>query len=97
MPKTKPARRPIAYVKLPSTIANTSVSNRKEAFNVKGHSYCMRDKTATQSPTKAKLREKIKNLQQKLRRQNLKISTLTGLITNMRNWKLLEKAPADLL
>ena len=97
MPKTKPARRQIAYVKLPSNVANTSVSNRNEAFNVKEHSYCMKDKTATQSPTKAKLRKKIKNLQQKLRRQNLKISSLTGLIKNMRNRKLLEKAPADLL
>ena len=97
MPKTKPARRQIAYVKLPSNVANTSVSTRKEAFNVKEHSYCMKDKTATQSPTKAKLRNKIKNLQQKLRRQNLKISSLTGLIKNMRNRKLLEKAPADLL
>ena len=97
LPKTKPARSPIAYVKLPSNVANTSVSNRKEACNVKEHSYCMKDKTATRSPTKAKLRKKIKNLQQKLRRQNLKISSLTGLIKNMRNRKLLEKAPAELL
>ena len=57
----------------------------------------MKDKTATQSPTKATLRKKIKNLQQKRRRQNLKISSLTGLIKNMRNRKLLENAPADLL
>ena len=97
MPKTKPARRPSAYVKLPSNVANTSVSNRKEAFNVKDHSYFMKYKTATQSPTKAKLRKKSKYRQQKRRRQNLKISSLTGLITNMRNRKLLENAPADLL
>ena len=90
MPITKPARRQIAYMKLPSNVANTSVSNRKETFNVKEHSYCMKDKTATQSPTKAKLRKKIKNLQQKLRRQNLKISSLIGLIKNMRNRKLLQ-------
>ena len=29
MPKTTPARMPIAYVKLPSNVANTSVSKRK--------------------------------------------------------------------
>ena len=95
MPKTKPARRTIVYAKLPSNVANTSVSKRKEGFNVKKHPYCMGDKTATQSPTKAKLMKKNKNLQQKLRRRNLKLFSLTGLIKDMRNRKLLKKAPAN--
>ena len=97
MPKTKKARRPIAYAKLSSNVANTALSKRKEAFNVKKHSYCVKDRTATQSPTKAKLRKRLKNFQQKLRRRNLKTSSLTGLIKDMRNRKLLEKVPADQL
>ena len=96
LPKAKSARRPIAYVKPPNVAANT-VLKRNETFNIKEHSYCKKAKTATKSPTKAKLRKKIKTLQQKLRRRNLKICSLTGLIKDMRNRKLLEKAPAELL
>ena len=96
LPRAKSARWPIAYAKPPNVAANT-VSKRNETFNIKEHSYCKKAKTATKSPTKAKLRKKIKTLQQKLRRRNLKICSLTGLIKDMRNRKLLEKAPAELL
>ena len=97
MPKEKPSRRPIVYVKPPSNEASSSASKENESFSLKEHSYYKKAKTTKQSPTKARLRKKIKNLQQRLRRQNKKISSLTDLIKDMRNKKLLGKAPADLL
>ena len=49
------------------------------------------------SPRKKQLKQKIKILQQKLRRKNKKIKTLNDLITSMKEKNLLNSSPAELL
>eukprot|EP00795_Rhopilema_esculentum_P017191 gene17191-8732_t len=54
-------------------------------------------KSDPNSPTKMRLRKKIKILQQKLRRRNQKIKTMGDLIDTMKNKELLSQSSADLL
>ena len=54
-------------------------------------------KSDPNSPTKMRLRKKIKMLQQKLRRRNQKIKTMGDLIDTMKNKELLSQSSADLL
>jgi len=49
------------------------------------------------TPTKLKLKRKIKDLQQKIRRQTKKISSLKDIIDNLKRNQLLKEAPAQLL
>ena len=49
------------------------------------------------TPTKLKLKRKIKVLQQKSRRQTKKISSLKDIIDNLKRNQLLTEAPAELL
>ena len=49
------------------------------------------------TPTKLKLKSKIKELQQKIKRQTRKISSLKDIIENLKSNQLLKQAPAELL
>ena len=49
------------------------------------------------TPTKLRLKRKIKVLQQKIRRQTKKISSLKDIIDNLKRNQLLKQAPAELL
>ena len=54
-------------------------------------------KNSELTPTKLKLKRKIKVLQQKIRRQTKKISSLKDIIDNLKRNQLLKEAPAELL
>ena len=54
-------------------------------------------KSNQKSPTKVKLRKKIKTLQQKLRRRNKKINNLKDLITTLKDKKYLSNGSAEIL
>ena len=62
----------------------TNISKRKE-------------KKSELTPTKLKLKRKIKVLLQKIRRQTKKISSLKDIIDNLKRNHLLKEAPYELL